>query len=591
MKNSSTQLVFVIPKFQSKKHHEPQQQWHLFLNQLKKNPHYSISILSPLQAIKLKTKPDHIYIVANYLSALIYILLLPPSIPKTLYLAKAKLSFTHLITTLQSVSLLYLTPFYLLSTLNLKPIYQLLATTHRLTRLVFPDPQTSNQFQSLPHLPKHLLPPPLKPIKTKPKTKPIFFKKPQEIWLTYSGSAQLGRGLILLINTFKSLHQANPKLKLILLLLDGQHRHIIEKHLKTLPQNSYHYHLGRLKPAQYFSTLKQTNIYITPFSFYYSFTARPATLIEAMHLNLPIITSDLVTDPIFKHQHNCLKFKAQNQSSLTQQLQTLLSKPQLQKQISTQAKQTLINHTNLSTIYQNHFLPLLSSHITDHFDLSAKTYGSWFTRSLGAKHVNTLEKHALLNLIPNSLLTLAEYGIGRGRLARHLIKHRPIKTYYGLDISPKMLKYLKRLHLSPLKPLLLPQLPPKPVDLILSFRQIKYNHPYLPQLKQMTKLLKPNGQLIIELPGSFSVAFFGQLLSSKKHLTNLINPLKLSRQLKKLKFSNIKLIPLRFLPDNLYLATNSKPKLNLLIKIEAVLAKLLPPIFAKSLIIKAQKTA
>jgi len=586
MKINPQKLVFVIPEFNSKKHHEPQQQWHLFLNQLKKNPHYSISILTPLQSIKLNLKPDHIYIVANYLSALIYtLLLLPPSIPKTIYLNRNRLSPPY------PFSL-----YYFLSTLNLHPFYRLLTKTHHLSQLVFPDQASLNQFkpQSL-SISTRLLPTPLKPIKFNSQAKPIFLKKPHQKWLIYSGTALKGRGLPLLIKTFKSLQKTHPRLKLILLLLPASDTKIILNQLQTLPNHSYHYHLGRLSNNQYFSTLKQADIFIGPYSFYHQIVNRPATVIEAMALNLPVIISSLITDPIFKPNSNCLKFTNLSQSSLTKQIQVLLSHPQLRKKLTTQAQKTVKDQANFSTIYQNHFLPLIqtSSSTQEFFDHWAKDYGSWFNQSLATKHTNQLEKTILTSILKDITpsLSIAEFGIGRARLAKHLISQLHPKTYLGLDISPKMLTQTNQLKLKSLKTILLTPSTrlPKNLNAVLSFRQIKYHPRYSQQLKQMASMLKPNGLLIIEIPSSFSVSFFGQLLSSQKHLTRLINPFKLSRQLKSLGFSHIKLIPLRFLPDNLYVSANSKASLNLLIKTESILSRLLSPIFAKSLIITAKK--
>jgi glycosyltransferase involved in cell wall biosynthesis len=598
MKINPQKLIFVIPEFNFKKHHEPQQQFHLFLNQLKKNPHYSISILTPLQSINLKAKPDHIYIVANYLSALIYLLLLPRNIPKTIYLAKLRLSFKHYLQTLPQLNLSYLKPFYLLSTLNLKPVYSLLAKTHQLTRFVFPHSTSLNQaLPSLPSsIPTSTLPPPLKSI-TKPTSPPLWPKKPQEKWLTCSGTALLGRGLPLLISTFKTLHQQNPNLKLILLLLNAPDSQTIINQLKTLPKNSYHYHLGRLKPNQYFSTLTQADIYLAPFNFYYAIADRPATLIEAMSLNLPVITSTLATDPIFKHNFNCLKFKAHNSRSLQQQINRLLTQPGLKKQLTTNAQATINQQANFTTIYQNHFLPFIqsSSPTKEFFDHWAKDYGSWFNQSLATKHIDKMEKTTLTNILKTITppLSIAEFGIGTARLAKHLINQLHPKTYLGLDISPEMLNQTNQLKLKNLKTILLTPSTrlPKNLNAILSFRQIKYHPRYYQQLKQMTAMLKQNGRLIIEIPSCFSVSFFGQLLSSQKHLTRLINPFKLSRQLKSLGFSQIKLIPLRFLPDNLYVSASSPASFQALTILESILKKLLPPVFAKSLIITAKKAS
>jgi glycosyltransferase involved in cell wall biosynthesis/SAM-dependent methyltransferase len=574
-------LAFIIPKFYSQRYHEPQQQWHLFLNRLKKNPHYSISALGPLEWLKQKNRPDHIYIVANYLSALVYTLLLPPSIPKTIYLNRNRLDSPQ--------------PFNLysfLSSLNLHPFYYLLSQTHHLTRLVFPDSASLKQFKpgSLP-VSTQLLPSPLKPIKLNSRTPPLFPKKPKEKWLVCAGTALVGRGLPLLINTFKSLQLKYPHLKLILLLLPASDSQIILKQLKTLPQQSYYYHLGRLSPSKYFATLKQADIFIGPYSAYQQIVNRPATIIEAMALNIPVIISSLITDPSSKHNYNCLKFRNRNSVSLAQQIQRLLANSQLRKKITTQARKTIKKQANFSTIYQKYFLPLLNPPITTYFDRRAATYGSWFKQSQGTKYVNKLEKQTILKLLPASPVSLAEYGVGRGRLAKFLIQHHPITAYYGLDISPQMLQSLKKLLLPNLHPVLLPQSPKNPVDLILSFRQIKYNPHYSAQLEQMAKLLKPRGRVIIEFPSLFSLAFFGQALSSQKGLTHLINPFKLSHQLKKLGLGRAKLIPLRFLPDNLYLAANSPGFLNLIIKLENTLSHVLPPIFAKSLIITANKSA
>lgn len=224
------------------------------------------------------------------------------------------------------------------------------------------------------------------------------------------------------------------------------------------------------------------------------------------------------------------------------------------------------------------------------FDKRASNYGAWFKKSLGTKHVDRVEKEAVLKILKSlggQKIKIAELGIGKGRLAKYLLKNMTVEKYFGIDISPKMTQGLRKM--KKMKIIIADASKAKfkeKVDVVLSIRQIKYNQRFLKQLTNSRRQLKSKGLLVIEFPSLFSVSFLRGLFLKNRAV--LFNPFKLKKQLKRLGFKNISMDALQFLPDNIYEVVNNSFNLKLLRTLKNLLKKTLPCLLGKSIILTAR---
>jgi trans-aconitate methyltransferase len=223
------------------------------------------------------------------------------------------------------------------------------------------------------------------------------------------------------------------------------------------------------------------------------------------------------------------------------------------------------------------------------FDEKAASYGSWFKRSAGTEYVDQLEKETILKILKSlgpQELKIAELGVGKGRMAKYLMKNLPVKKYFGIDLSAKMTKNLEKI---PGVKIIIDDASKfrlkEKVDVVLSIRQIKYNQNYLAQLKRARSCLKKNGLMIIEFPSLFSVSLLRRLLM--KDTPILFNPFKLKRQLKGVGFKNVFLEGLRFLPDNCYQSAHCSSGLKIITGLENLFKTILPSWLGKSIIMTA----
>lgn len=223
------------------------------------------------------------------------------------------------------------------------------------------------------------------------------------------------------------------------------------------------------------------------------------------------------------------------------------------------------------------------------FDQQATSYGSWFKKSLGTEYVDRLEKKTILKILKSldqQQLKILELGIGKGRITKYLLKKLSIEKYFGVDLSAKITKDLKKV----------PQIKiiiddaskfelKEKVDAILSIRQIKYNQNYLRQLEKMHGCLRKKGLILIEFPSLFSVSGLRGIFLENKAV--LFDPFKLKRELKRVGFKSFSIEALRFLPDSCYQTANSPWRLKTITKMEAIFKKLLPFWLGKSIMITA----
>ena len=230
--------------------------------------------------------------------------------------------------------------------------------------------------------------------------------------------------------------------------------------------------------------------------------------------------------------------------------------------------------------------------IAAQFDARAKTYGAWFEKSLGTKYLDRMEKETLLEILKplkGKGIKLAEIGTGKGRIAKYLIEKMSIDAYYGVELSPKMAKEIKKKNLKGLKVIVADgssyKLKEK-VNVAISIRQIKYNQDYGKQLQSMRDSLKKGGIIIIEFPSIFSIAGVRNMILKGEDV--LLNPFKLNKKLTQLGFTDQKTNTIRYLADNFYFWVNNEKSLKLLIIVEKILAMLLPYWLGRSIIVSAK---
>jgi len=219
----------------------------------------------------------------------------------------------------------------------------------------------------------------------------------------------------------------------------------------------------------------------------------------------------------------------------------------------------------------------LTKEVSSFFNNFATEYDkAAFKQSLGTQYLSEIETNFVLkNLRTANKSKILEIGIGTGRFAQ-LLGSRT--TYYGIDISCKMMEGVKKkLKIRQVNLILadggktLP-LRNNRLDGVICIRVLKYIPTWKQTIKETSRVLQKNGIFICEVANSSSVAHLG--LKNAKY--RLLNPDKVIEILRNTGFKINKIEPSVRLPFPLYTRIKNPKILNFFKKVERTLNILLP---------------
>jgi len=192
----------------------------------------------------------------------------------------------------------------------------------------------------------------------------------------------------------------------------------------------------------------------------------------------------------------------------------------------------------------------------------------------------------------NRNLMILDVGSGPGRIAEIILKDKQFK-YQGIDISPEMLKALRKKFRKKSNFVgakvgdISVSLPYKPnsFDIITSVRVLKYNRNWPEIIKDIYRVLKRGGLFLFSIPNKHSLNFFskGDLPIYKTTIRQIISVLK------KAGFKNIKIGKSSKLSDVFYSKTNNKHLLGLYSWIEKILNLIFKEKFSRLLYVSCNK--
>lgn len=251
--------------------------------------------------------------------------------------------------------------------------------------------------------------------------------------------------------------------------------------------------------------------------------------------------------------------------------------------------------------------------IVNLFNEEAGTYEeSMYKKSLGAQYIDEIEKDTVMKIFSRETLSpencvLLDLGIGPGRWSREFLKLG--MNVLGSDISFNMcekarenLNFEKRFKVLTADMQILPYKEGS-FDFINNIRAFKYVQDYQSCLKEMYRVLKHKGKLILEVPNlsifvflPYFMAHIVRRITSRIKIMNYLSLItifrrkKIERSLLKANFQIKKIIPLFVIPATVYIKADTNFRLNFLKKIENIFFRILPQDWiARSFVILAEK--
>lgn len=350
-------VAVIIRGYSKDQINDPYPLWEEIIKKLKATKR-NVQVLHPFE--RADKNIDEVYIIGTYFSAPLMCLLQDKKTPKRVYVFKGKVSLTNYLKVLKKYRLKAFSLYYLLSALPLGFMYHFIVNNWSVKNFLLPTKTSKDKFIKDNGIDKtvcNILPSPvLAKTGDADNEYPLWKKEKKEKWIAYAGRANLLRGVDILIEAFSMYVEKENNAKLLLLLLPDKHRRVIEKKLRNLPKNSYHLTIKKIKPKEYASIIKNSDIFVGPYTFSYSCPDRPVTLLEAMNFEVPVIVSDVLKDNFFKDNFNCLKHKNLNAHDLYKKLALLSKNKKLRKSLADKAKvdmNKLATKDNLETIIQN----------------------------------------------------------------------------------------------------------------------------------------------------------------------------------------------------------------------------------------------
>ncbi|OGV91419.1 hypothetical protein A2783_02640 [Microgenomates group bacterium RIFCSPHIGHO2_01_FULL_45_11] len=304
---------------------------------------------SPIKLYHLVKKSDlaEMYIIGNYLSALIYTLISGRRVRKKIYLMRNRILFQEYRRVMGKYKWRAWGVYYWFSIIKMGALYRLAIKYWKVRYFIFPSKRSRQDFIADTRISPSLclvLRTQLQKHRFATQVSPLV-KGSKERWITYAGSASVFRGVDILAQAFEGMYLQDASLKLVVLLLNPVKTDYIFTLLRRLPKKRYLVKAGRLSDELYSYLLRKSDVFVGPFSFSYGIPERPSTLLEAMHLATPVIVSDIVCDYFFRDRYNCLKFKTMDAQDLQARISELLENKQLRRDIVKNAKISLTDTT------------------------------------------------------------------------------------------------------------------------------------------------------------------------------------------------------------------------------------------------------
>lgn len=236
--------------------------------------------------------------------------------------------------------------------------------------------------------------------------------------------------------------------------------------------------------------------------------------------------------------------------------------------------------------------------VKEDFNQSSDGYEHYaFRKSLGLRYLDTLEKNIFLKDLTLNDKVICEVGVGVGRLSREIFRLNDDITYIGLDISEKMLKHAQKgIPLNNFHPIVADaeNIPIKAdaVDFILCIRVLKYVPRYQKSLKNMRRMLKPNGHLVLHIQNSRSIIeLLDHRFLSKHKIDQTFTMDQMKQALKNAGFYVYEINYYGFLPNPLLSRLNNEIVVRFLYTTEQVINGLpqkLSQIFLKFIVLKCK---
>lgn len=361
-------VAVIFRGFQNPIPFNPKLLWQNVLEKLSSYQTIKISLFDPFkkslfdwqfyQKIK-KGNFDEIYIIGSYFSVPFYVFLCRRSISKKVYVLRNRISLNQYWAVFKKYPLFCLHPFYLFSMLSLGWLYQLITKFWHISCFIFPNQTSLKEFVNDTGIKSKcfLLPSPLPKISLLNNVRSSWQKKKGEKWLIYTGRASLFRGLEVLTQAFKKMHQQDKNLKLICLFLKERQKNIVNQMFKKLAKKSYLVNIGRMSNNDYYRLFRQADVFIGPYCFAYGIPGRPTTLLEAMALKVPLVISKIVNDNYFKDGQNCLKFNNLNIEDLKRKVRRVLNDNQLRNKLVKNA-QVDVQQLHMNNIFKQYFMKI-----------------------------------------------------------------------------------------------------------------------------------------------------------------------------------------------------------------------------------------
>lgn len=229
----------------------------------------------------------------------------------------------------------------------------------------------------------------------------------------------------------------------------------------------------------------------------------------------------------------------------------------------------------------------------DYFSDSAESYEKVaFLQSIGTRYLSSIETDFVKKYFLKSKdirKRCLEIGPGTGRFTKLLLDSS--FEVEAVEIAKGMIKKIKERFRDQninIKNIDAGQeLPYKSeyFDSVLAIRVLKYIPLWKTTLREVHRVLKPNGDFVFSIANVYSVARFK---GRAKYF--LFKPKEVLDYLRDLGFNVIKISTTTRLPFPVYLKINSRYWLNLIISLENILNKILPFwLFSRSMIIFAKK--
>ncbi|MCS7120144.1 MAG: class I SAM-dependent methyltransferase [Nitrososphaerota archaeon] len=209
------------------------------------------------------------------------------------------------------------------------------------------------------------------------------------------------------------------------------------------------------------------------------------------------------------------------------------------------------------------------------FDNNASIYEQkTFKETIGLRYLGWIERSFISSEIPSYIKTVLDVGTGTGRNIEIII--RRCAFVYGVDISRGMLTMAKRRKIqnsffviADAKHL---PFPSEIFDCVVCIRVLKYIPEWRKTIKEISRVLKPKGKLILTFPNILSVQF----ISSLRELYSTFRPWEVVSTLIGCGFVIMKIRPETILPFPLYKRIRDKTFLRIIIELERVFQAVIP---------------